>query len=86
MKHSKYLLKIELSTKEFVRQVAQNLAQALCQFRELQNQTRFNANVILISFVFFVLSSSSTRLDSMSMIAITQIVVQAMSNQLASII
>ncbi len=37
MKHLKYLLEIELSIKEFVRQVAQDLAQALRQFRELQN-------------------------------------------------
>jgi hypothetical protein len=71
MKHLKYLLEIKLSTKEFVRQVAQNLAQALRQFRELQNQAQFNANVILVSFVPFILSPSSVELDPMSMIAIT---------------
>jgi len=86
MKHPKYLLEIKLSIEEFVRQVAQDLVQALRQFWELQNQTRFNANVILVLFVPFVLSSSLARLDSMSMIAIIQIVVQAMSNQFAPII
>lgn len=70
MEHPEHLPETELSADEFARRVARDPVAALRQFRELQNQARFNDNATPVSSVSSAPSLPPAGLDPVSIAAI----------------